>query len=61
MEEHFLKSEVQGEPGFSDEPWYNPYGDCIVHQIASEAAIADRVDGILTIYRSAVDERPNPA
>ncbi len=58
MEEHFLADMVQGEPQFRSEPWYNPYGDCIVYQMADEAVVADRVDGLLTVYNSAVDNRP---
>lgn len=42
---------------FKVEPWYNPYGQCIVCQIADEAVVADRVDGTLTLYRSAIDNR----
>jgi hypothetical protein len=33
-------------------PWYNPEGDCIVYQIHDEAIVADRIDEIVTIYRS---------
>jgi hypothetical protein len=58
MEKHFLEDQVQGEPEFKAEPWYNRYGDCIVYQIADEAVVADRVDEVLTIYRSALDNRP---
>lgn len=61
MDEHFLKEFVSGisrdisEP---PKPWFNPAGDCITFQMADEAVVADRIDGILTIYRSAIDERP---
>ena len=58
MEEHFLKGLVEGEPEFRAEPWYNPDGDCIVFQMANEAIVADRIDEILTLYRSAIDRRP---
>lgn len=57
MEKHFLSEFVEGEPGFSAEPWYNPYGDCIEYQTVNEAIVADRIDGLLTIYRSALDNR----
>ncbi len=57
-EEHFLASMMEGESAFRDEPWYNPYGDCLVYKMADEAAVAERIDGLLTIYRSAVDNRP---
>ncbi|UCE59292.1 MAG: hypothetical protein JSU63_17845 [Phycisphaerales bacterium] len=57
MEPHFLNDVVSGEPGFQEEPWYNPHGDCIVHKIADEAVVADRVDDLLTLYRSAKDSR----
>ena len=58
METHFLADKVEGTPTFRADPWYNPYGDCIVYQIADEAVIADRVDELLTVYRSAIDNRP---
>jgi hypothetical protein len=58
MEKHFLSGFVEGEPGFRREAWYNPYGDCIEYQTVNEAIVADRIDGLLTIYRSAVDNRP---
>lgn len=58
MEEHFLKDFVTGEPGFRTEPWYNPYGDCIEYQTVNEAVVADRIDGLLTIYRSALTDKP---
>jgi hypothetical protein len=59
MEEHFLDHVVRGEgpASFKAEPWYNPHGDCIVYQTANEAVVADRIDELLTVYRSAVDNR----
>jgi len=57
MEAHFLSEVVAGPPTFQDRPWYNPHGDCIVHQVADEAIIADRIDELLTLYRSAIDRR----
>jgi hypothetical protein len=47
-----------GEPEFRPEAWYNPVGDCIIYKKANEAVVADRIDSFLTIYRSAVDNRP---
>ena len=58
MERHFLEGEMEGPHEFKAEPWYNPHGDCVVYQIADEALVADRIDDVLTIYRSAVDDRP---
>jgi hypothetical protein len=58
MEKHFLNDIVEGQPEFKAEPWYNHHGDCVVFQMANEAVIGDRVDEILTVYRSAVDQRP---
>ena len=58
MEEHFLKGMMEGEPAFMAEPWYNPYGDCIVYKTADEAVVASRIDEWLTVYNSAVDDRP---
>jgi len=60
MEKHFLADMMAGEgkSEFRAEPWYNPYGDCIVYKIADEAVVADRIDELLTVYHSAVDNRP---
>ncbi len=58
MEKHFLDDFVEGPQEFRAEPWYNPHGDCIIYQTADEAIVADRVDEILTVYRSADDKRP---
>jgi hypothetical protein len=52
MEEHFLKDFVSGEKGISPEPWYNPDGDCIIYQVVDDATVAQRIDEVLTIYRS---------
>src|SRR6266498_1334792 len=52
MEEHFLKDFVSGPSGVPPEPWYNPHGDCIIYQTTNEAIVADRIDEVLTIYRS---------
>lgn len=58
MEKHFLEGQFEGEQRFRSEPWYNAHGDCIVYQTADEGLVADRIDEILTIYRSAIDNRP---
>jgi len=58
VEKHFLQDLMEGEPEFHPEPWYNPIGDCIICKMADEAVVADRVDGLLTVYRSAIDNRP---
>ncbi len=57
-ERHFLADTIGSEPTFSAEPWYNQDGDCLVYKMANEATIADRIDELLTIYRSAQDNRP---
>jgi len=57
-ERHFLADVVGINPTFTAEPWYNPYGDCLVYKMADEASVADRIDELLTIYRSAIDNRP---
>jgi hypothetical protein len=57
-EEHFLAGMMEGQATFQAEPWYNPYGDCLVYKMANEASVADRIDDLLTIYRSAIDNRP---
>ena len=40
VETHFLAEAVGTAPTFSAEPWYNPYGDCIVYRLVDEAAAA---------------------
>jgi hypothetical protein len=57
MDEHFLKDFVKDQPRESPLPWYNSHGDCIVYQMQDEAAVAERIDGVLTIYRSATTGR----
>ncbi len=57
-ERHFLADAVGTKPAFSPQPWYNPVGDCVVYKMADEASVADRVDELLTVYRSAVNNRP---
>jgi hypothetical protein len=54
MEAHFLNEFVVGQTRQEPEPWYNPDGDCIIYQMLDEAIVADRIDEVLTIYRSAV-------
>jgi len=49
---------MEGQPTFQAEPWYNPHGDCLVYKMADEAVVAERIDHLLTIYRSAEDDRP---
>src|SRR3990167_583032 len=58
MATHFLKHLVTGEAAFKPEPFYNAAGDCLEFQASDEAVIADRINEVITIYRSAVDERP---
>jgi hypothetical protein len=52
MEDHFLKEFVVGQSRSDPEPWYNPEGDCIIYQTSDEAIVAERIDNLLTIYRS---------
>ena len=58
MEKHFLADLVAGQERKQPIPWYNPDGDCIIYQFADEAVIADRIDEVLTIYRSAISNKP---
>jgi hypothetical protein len=39
-------------PGFEPKPWYNASGDCLHFVCAEEEYYGERVDGILTVYRS---------
>ena len=57
MEKHFLDHIVKGVSRQPPEPWYSPEGDCIIYQMADEAIVADRVDAVLTIYRSATTNK----
>lgn len=57
MEKHFLSELVESEERLKPQPWYNPDGDCIIYQIVDEAIVADRVDEVLTIYRSALTRK----
>ena len=58
IEKHFLADLKSGVSKFVSQPWYNPDGDCIVFQTHGEAVVAKRIDDLLTIYNSAIDERP---
>lgn len=58
MEKHFLEGVVEGPQEFRAEPWYNADGDCVIYQTANEAVVAERIDEVLTVYRSAQDDRP---
>ena len=55
MVEDFLKEDGSG--GFKSEAWYNPYGDCIDYQTVDDAIVADRIDSLITLHRSATDGR----
>lgn len=58
MAKHFLDDCVEGEQAFRQEVWYNPHGDCFEFCASDEAVVADRIDEVITIYRSAEDNRP---
>lgn len=58
MEKHFLDRFVVDQTREKPRPWYSPEGDCIIYQIVDEAVIADRIDAVLTIYRSAITNKP---
>ncbi len=49
---HFLEDFVSGPSGITPEPWFNPPGDCIIYQTSDEPFVADRIDELLTLYRS---------
>ena len=49
----FLKSqEGSSVPGFNPSPWYNRAGDCVQLYFREDESYAQRVDEILTVYRS---------
>lgn len=55
METGFLdeiREAMNGEEQFKPRPWYNSYGDCLVFHASDEMGCADRIDGLLTLYRS---------
>jgi hypothetical protein len=58
MEKHFLSDMVKGPRKFRAELWYNPHGDCLEYQTVDEAVVGDRIDEVLTVYRSGIDNRP---
>ncbi len=45
------------EPTFERSPWYNAQGDCLVFHASPEEGYADRVDSLLTLYRSVDADR----
>lgn len=51
-----LLAGLEGEPTFQARPWYNRYGDCVVFHASDAPEYADRIDGILTLYRSIEDD-----
>ena len=42
---------------FTPEPYYSRAGDCVIFHFEDEESYGDRVDGILTVYRSFEDNR----
>ena len=58
MDEHFLKDFVTDVARETPRPWYNGPGDCIIFQTTDEATVADRIDEVLTIYRSVETNTP---
>lgn len=54
MEAHFLKKFTSGRRSKTRKPWYNPDGDCIVYHTVDEATVAERVDDVLTVYKSTI-------
>jgi hypothetical protein len=65
VEKHFLDDFVaeQGwercqNPDNARVPWYNHEGDCVEYLHRQEAVVAERIDEILTILRSAEDDMP---
>ena len=43
---------VPGQPGFDSAPRYNRAGDCLIFFLSNTDYYAERVDDILTVYRS---------
>ena len=55
MAEDFMRTVLEGleeGPEFNARPWYNDYGDCVVFHSTDKEGYADRVDDLLTLYRS---------
>jgi len=57
MEKHFLADVLSDKPGFKAEAFYNPYGDCLEYYTVNEEAYADRIDSLITLHRSMLDDR----
>jgi len=57
MEKRLLKRLGTKKPRFNPRPWFNRFGDCIVYKLTNEATFAERVDDVLTIYRSLKTKR----
>lgn len=45
------------EPGYTSEPWHNRAGDCLEYHFLPGEYYAERVDDVLTVYRSMNDDR----
>ena len=52
ISEFFDRVAGSARGGFTPDPSYNPYGDCIHYHWRGDEFYADRIDDKLTVYRS---------
>ena len=57
MDQEFLAQFKNAKPSFRAEPFYNPYGDCIDYQTVDDDFYGDRLNSLITVYRSFADRR----
>ena len=50
-------AELGDKPSFRPEPWYNAPGDCMIFHFAPDEHYADRIDDLVTVYRSFEHDR----
>ncbi len=57
MADDFVKQLTDAAPGFRPEPFYNEACDCVDYQIVDDAIVANYIDPLITLHRSATDRR----
>ncbi|HUW30135.1 MAG TPA: hypothetical protein VM223_00825 [Planctomycetota bacterium] len=57
MVQHFPSKKLNGESSFKKVPLYNEFGDCIDYRTSGETAYRDRLNSLITLYRSMEDDR----
>ena len=57
MDQEFLAEFKTAKPTFKAEAFYNEHGDCIDYQTVDEPFYGDRLNSLVTVYRSMRDRR----